>query len=314
MDGLSYHRVFLPNQYIDHEVRFESSLNDECLSWCDVLMYHRLTMMSPDFLRAKAREHGFKIWVDNDDALNLHKDHPNYETFTRTKAGLTVRAHLMNADAVITTHQELADHMSTLNDNIAVIPNALPYGEGQFKPVRTESDRLRLVYAASAMNYRNVDLLSGVMKKLENVELVILGYSEGPFHEHIIKVLTNGGSIPYTTVPWEKELEHYMDGYIGDVMILPNRDSEFNRMKSNLKILEAGARGMPIVLNENPPYAGVNTSGVRYANKTSDWVDIINEYSRDKSLAVKHGDELCQYCKENHDVRNTGRSDIYNRL
>jgi len=46
-------------------------------------------------------------------------------------------------------------------------------------------------------------------------------------------------------------------GYEGDIMILPSKKTDFNRFKSNLKILEAGALKMPIVVSENEPYLGM---------------------------------------------------------
>lgn len=66
MDGCSYHRIYLPNQTIT-ENRVVSQLSKEDLQWCDILHYSRHVFEAPEFLRAKAKEYGFKIVVDTDD-------------------------------------------------------------------------------------------------------------------------------------------------------------------------------------------------------------------------------------------------------
>lgn len=315
MDGCTFHRVYSPNLYVDHDVRYTAAITDSLLEWCDVLMYNRISFIAPDFLRKKAKELNFRIWVDNDDIIDLPKDHPNYAIFSKSKAGLTIRGHLMNADAVITTHDRLADSMRVLNDNIHVLPNTLPYGDGQFvKRERHRYDRIRLVYAATPMNYRNVDMMAGVMKRLEGVEVVIVGYSEDQYYRHIVKYLTDDGKIPYTTVPWTKDIKRYMDGYVGDVMILPSRQTEFNSMKSNLKILESGAVGMPIIVSENDPYLGWGNDGVNYANSTGQWVDSIMKYVESPELVWKDGEALFTQCNESYNSKTSKRSDRYKEI
>jgi len=315
MEGCTFHRVYSPNLYVDHDIKYTTSLTDDLLEWCEVLMYNRISLISPDFLRRKAKELNFKIWVDNDDAIDLPKDHPNYSLFSKTKAGLTIRAHLINADAVITTQDRLADRMRQFNDNVHVLPNTLPYGEGQFvKRERIRSDKIRLVYAATPMNYRNVDMMAGVMKRLEGIEVVIVGFTDDKFYKHIVKYLTDDGKIPYSTFPWTQDINRYMDGYVGDVMILPSRQTEFNSMKSNLKILESGAMGMPIIVSENDPYLGWDNSGVNYVNTTKHWIDSIMKYVDSPELVCKDGEELFTHCNKYFNSKNSIRSDRYKEI
>jgi len=298
MDGCSYHRIYLPNQTIT-ENRVVSQLSKEDLQWCDILHYSRHVFEAPEFLRAKAKEYGFKIVVDTDDWWEVGKDHPKYPVWSKSDVSLQIRKHLMEADAVTTTHDRLAQIVP--NDNVYVLPNTIAYGEGQFKyKEQKDSGRVRLLYASSLMNYANTAIIAGAMKKLKHlpIEVVLVGYSEStPFFDIVVKNLT-ANEIPYRTVPWTS-VEDYMSNYEGDIGILPNKPTMFNSMKSNLKVLEYAALKIPVVVSMNDPYMGLP---VDYFNGENEFVFQINRLVASKELRKRRGQELYDFCFENYNM------------
>ena len=107
MDGSSYHRVYKPNSVLDAEVRTVNNITEEDVKWCDILHYNRHTKYSTKFLSELRDKYGFKIVVDTDDWWEVNPDHPLFFWWSKSNVSLQIRSHLMNADAVTCTHDEL---------------------------------------------------------------------------------------------------------------------------------------------------------------------------------------------------------------
>lgn len=299
VDGSSYHRVFMPNQTIDADVQTVNNIGERHLEWCDILHYSRHTMISPRFLDQMRAKYGFKIIVDTDDWWEVGKDHPKYKWWAKSNIGLQIREHMMMADAVTCTHDNLKSIVP--NSNVFVIPNALPYGEGQFAYREQQtSNKVRLLYASTIMNYSNTSLIAGAMKKLVGlpIEVVITGHHDSPLFEILVNNLTAGGSIPHRFIKWLPAQE-YMTGYEGDIMILPSKSTEFNRYKSNLKVLEAAALRTPVLVSESDPYLGLP---VNYFSGEKQFLDQIMALIEDVNYRKECGDKLYDFCKKNYDL------------
>jgi glycosyltransferase involved in cell wall biosynthesis len=284
---------------MDADVRTVTQLSEEDLAWCDILHYSRHTMIAVDFLNKFRDKYGFKIVVDTDDWWEVGKDHPKYEWWNRSNISLQIRQHLMNADAVTCTNEVLAELVP--NKNVYILPNFIAYGKGQFKyKAQKKSDRVRLLYASTIMNYANTNLIAGAMHRLTdlNIEIVIAGYKENPLFDILVKNLTADGAIPHSFTPWA-ESDCYMSNYVGDIGILPSKATQFNKCKSNLKLLEYAALKMPVVVSNSDPYGGFP---VHYANGENQWVEQITKLVQDPELRKSSGDELYKFCKENYDL------------
>lgn len=301
----------MPNQTLDARVKNE--ITEEDLEWCDILHYSRHTHLAVKFLDEMRSKHKFKIIVDTDDWWEVPKDHPKYEYWRKSNVSLQIRNHLMNADAVTCTHDRLAEEVRPLNPNVYVIPNAIDYGKGQFRSRKMpESDKVRLLYASTIMNFSNTAIIAGAMKKLKHlpIEVVIAGHHESPLFDILVKNLTAGGEIPYRLMPWA-DSEKYMSKYVGDIGILPSKPTQFNSMKSNLKVLEYAALKMPVVVSQADPYLGMPVS---YFNGENEFVDRITELVNNPELRRARGESLYKWCKENYSLRSINRLDIYKEV
>lgn len=308
MDACSYHRVHLPNQYVDADVRTSGQLTETDLEWCDILMYSRHTLVDISLLNKMRDKYGFKIVIDTDDWWITSKDHPKHEFFEKSNIGLQIMQHLMNADAVITTHERLAEEVP--NRNVYIIPNLIPYGKGQFGSVKSKRvDKVRLLYASTIMNYYNTDIIADAMHQLVdlNIEIVIAGYHDSPYYERVINNLTADKKIPYMCIDM-LPVESYMSGYHGDIMILPSKNTKFNSMKSNLKILEAAALKMPVVVSKCDPYLDMP---VNYFSNKREFVDHVNRLVSDGAYRNAKGKELYAHCVSNYNMLKSNRLSVY---
>ena len=299
LDGCSYHRVFLPNNHLDADVRTVSNLKEEDMKWCDILHYSRHVMISPKFIAEKAKEYNVKVIVDTDDWWEVGKDHPKYHMWKQSNVGPQIRQHMMYADAVTCTSDLLASIVP--NDNVYVLPNTIPFGEGQFrKHELPASDKVRLLYASSSMNYSNTNIIARAMEKLKHlpIEIVFAGYHEGEVYELIIQNLTAKGQIPYTTIEWTG-VEDYMNSYQGDILLVPSKATEFNSYKSNIKVLEAATLGMPVVVSMAEPYLGLP---VNYFTGEKEFVEQVTRLVEDVEYRNECGMKIEDFVKENYDM------------
>ncbi len=332
--GVGYHRQMLPLQEMpDVYVLFTDFLNDEVLSrGFDIVMVNRFVPGVPiEDMLAYRKKYDFKLVVDIDDYWQLDPWHILYPNFPSG----TIIQHILEADLVTVTHDGLASKVRPLNDRVEVLPNALPYGRGQFTDAKIphaemndKVDRMavRIVYAGGITHQRDVALLKGPMRRIasdrglaKKMHMILCGYDE---------------SNPWLTPIWHGMISDYlaafnMPGYVrgplmptdymafyceADASVAPLVPSTFNACKSNLKVLEAAAKKIPIIVSNVPPY-----DACPYAIKVSkqaDWYRQIKRVVTEPNLRHDAGEANYQWAYLNHhlDRWNQVRRQIYENL
>ena len=81
-----------------------------------------------------------------------------------------------------------------------------------------------------------------------------------------------------------------------DLAVAPLELNAFNEAKSNLRILEYGALGWPVVCTDIYPYQ--NAPVARVKNTTADWLAAIRDRIYDLDIAAKEGDALRAWVKQ----------------
>ena len=82
-----------------------------------------------------------------------------------------------------------------------------------------------------------------------------------------------------------------------DVAVAPLEDHPFNRAKSNLRLLEFGALGVPVVASDIHPYR--NSPAIRVGPGPEEWTDAVLALARDRQAAVVAGAEMRRWVLEN---------------
>lgn len=234
--GCDYHRITLPYG----ELR-------EVQPKVPTVVFNRVHRMGTPFLQA-AKRSGYKVICDLDDCPDLDPDHYLVEIYRRNKMTERIVEAMDLADYITVTTEILAGHLMRHFDvplqKIVVIPNALPFDRGQF--VRNSTDTGgEYIYAGGASHYMDTLLLPDLGPRL-----TFAGWQDDHPEWNRIRA-----AHPTSKYAQSRDVASYMGLYEGyRVSLAPLRYTRFNRCKSNLKVLEAGAVGIPIVCSKVPPY------------------------------------------------------------
>ena len=96
-------------------------------------------------------------------------------------------------------------------------------------------------------------------------------------------------------------LEHYhqkLSSLQLDMAIAPLADHDFNRAKSNLKLLEYGALGLPVICSKIEPY--LDSPARQLDEQIESWVDAIRELAADKSAREEQGRRMKDWMSRNY--------------
>lgn len=195
-----------------------------------------------------------------------------------------MREALKLVDRFIVSTAPLAEALAGLHPDIRVVHNHLPVDWwGSLQPRRRAGERPRVGWAGGAGHRGDLEMVADVVRALaDEVEWVFFGMCpEGmrPFvHEF------------HQGVPIE-QYPARLAGLDLDLALAPLEDNQFNRCKSNLRLLEYGACGYPVVCSNVGPYQeGLPVTRVKPRFK--EWVEAIRMHTHDLDAAARAGDAL----------------------
>jgi len=318
--GVGYHRIIMPivNMQKDYCLMTDTISEETFEGNYDIVVMNRmLENITPDQMDAWRTKYGFKLIVDNDDYWFLDSTHILHERYVLNNVSQQIIDWIRIADLCTVTHERLAEEVKPYNSNIEIIPNAIPYGEEQFKDFKKDSDLIRLFWSGSGTHGKDLEILRNPMKRINfPVRTVIAGYNEyeKPIWDSMICAFTNGLKLKPTIYNYN-EVTSYMAAYAdSDISLIPLVDSKFNSMKSNLKVLETAAKKNPAIVSNVHPYKGFYPAC--HVNSQKDWYYWIKLLTKDKDARKHYGNALYDYCNKNfnlHEV-NKHRFAIYSKL
>lgn len=302
--GPSYHRLIVPFMLLpEAQVYITNNIVEKQFEGIDLFIYNRIL---PDAASEKVyslREHlGFKICVDIDDHWELDKDHILYHEYLAYNFIEKQISHLKKANFVITTHERLLAEILPINAACYIAENAIPH-QGQFaEVVRTKSKLIRLFWQGSETHEHDIGLLSQCMHKLSDTTLpvrsVIAGYNDTPTWNRMAVMYNAFGKLKYSLIASLHISAYYKAYSEADICLVPLRDTFFNGMKSNLKILEAANLGLPAIVSNVHPYKDIP---VVYADGTHEWYEQIRRLVKNKKDRLSASKKLSDYCKQHYD-------------
>lgn len=299
----AYHRIILPLGLIrQHDVYVTNNLLDEQFKDAQVFMYNRI-LPEPHIshIYDLRKKYGFKIVVDVDDYWELDEHHILYNLYQKEKFAVKQVEQLSAADIVFTTHSRLADEVRVYNDNVHVLPNAIPKFGQYIKYKPKPFPRCRIFWQGSDTHLEDLRLLTFVFKSLpvdSTFKMVMAGYNpNNPVLREMSLIYTDGGRLPNSVVD-QMHFNNYYQAYEeADVCLVPLINSRFNSMKSNLKVLEAANLGLPCIVHNVHPYKDMP---VIYARSTRDWVTWIKKFAASAKRRKEYGSALKDWCFENY--------------
>lgn len=323
--GCDYHRVRLPFlhgfEYVDDSPYkdFDTAKLLEYIEASQIVVVNRTFPLGVDQMKLYQQK-GVKFVVDLDDWVVLPEQHPLYKQYRDGHAKLILDA-VKAADCVTVTTDRLYNKVREFNYNTHVIPNALPYGKGQFRTHPAPEDRtgkpFNFVYTGQSSHLEDVRLLQSQvykMKKLPGVSFSLAGFKEHKTWRQIEEVFR---LLPGYTRIGSRPLTSYMTVYDdADCSIVPLCLNDFNACKSNLKLLEAASKKLPVIVSWVPPYRDDADAPVLWVKKPEDWHHHMKYLSENRDVAKRMGQALHDWAfkKYNLDHWNKVRFELYQRL
>ena len=193
-------------------------------------------------------------------------------------------------DIITVTTAELADEMRELtgSEDIRVIPNYIPRSFIDAALAGRHGAETRRKYRvgwAGALGHEgDLKIVVPIMEALgETVEWVFLGISpRGVMPGHNVEI--------HRAVPF-RDYARKLGALNLDLALAPLEDNDFNRCKSELRVLEFAAAGYPVIASDVAPYRRCPVTRLPY--QPSAWIDAIRN-------AMAHRDSMGAYAERLH--------------
>ena len=322
--GVTYHRLAMPLSIMEKEyclitdVLTEELLIEKNINLIVVNRFIENYSLN-DLIRLKAK-YGFKLVVDIDDYWNLFDQHLSNTGYRKHNISSIIKGYISNADLVTTTHLRLYYEIIKINKNCEILPNGLPFDKDQFTTIQIPHNTINIIHTGSITHFPDIKQLKNPIKELsksksfrESTKMILCGWNDAnKWHwQQMADIFTAEKKLNYEILH-SMNVELYMNFYNeADMLIVPLLDNKFNRMKSNLKALEAGAKNIPILTYNRDPYSDIPT-----IFKVENWEQDIKRMAFSKQMREDYGRANGEYVRKHYDIFkiNENRKAIYNKL
>lgn len=241
----------------------------------DVIICQRLAnKQTVDFFLELKKEHETKLYLELDDSLDRSSQSAlniNAQSIININKYLALKC-----DGIICSTEYLANSVKKHNANTIVVPNFINQRVWQFKKSREVTDKFRIGFVAASGRDQDLHLiwpeLMEYLDENKDAELVIRygGYKPDFIDESHPQIDYKNMSCHIS-----KYAQKFEDLNLS-CSIAPLRDLEFNKCKSELKVLEAFTHNIPVVASDVVTYNNERTrpligQGLFLANK-GEWI------------------------------------------
>ena len=228
----------------------------------------------------------------------LHDLPEKSSQYRRMKAAYRdARSRLRNVlgycDRLIVSTEPLAEMCADMIDDIEIIPNRLQKEKWLgLQSLRQQSSKPRVGWAGAQQHQGDLELIIDVVKETANeVDWVFFGMCPDEIKPYIRE--------EHQFV----DIEHYPQKLASlnlDLAIAPLEDNDFNRAKSNLRLLEYGIMGWPVICSDIFPYQTNNAPVTRVANQKAEWLAAIRQILADPVALQQAGDSLKSWVEQHY--------------
>lgn len=196
---------------------------------------------------------------------------------SRTRRALA-RCHRMTV-----TTEPLAEAYRHLIDDIRVVPVYLARERwGRLVPAANEGARPRVGWAGGQQHLGDLEILAPVVEATaDEVDWVFFGMCPDLLRPHVKEVHE---MVPFAQYPSR------LASLALDLAVAPLEDHPFNVAKTNLRLLEYGILGWPVVCTDIEPYRGAPVA--RVPNDPERWIEAIRARIHDRDAARAEGARL----------------------
>lgn len=279
------------------------------------MIFNRCSIEGFDTFAEIKAQCGFKVILDLDDYWNLYAHHHEFGNWINAKMPRWIMKNIHLADAITVTHSLLAEKVLEVKPDadVHVIPNGLPFDEGQYTRHREEDDRVRLLYAGGASHVYDVAELRAPLQQVNETlaghEIILAGYKDNPEKiksqwDRMLETFYPHLQAAHRPIRRGKPLSKYMQIYEeADVVLAPLEDNEFNRYKSNLKVLEAGCKGAAVIASAIHPYDNpLDREFLTFADSSVGWYEAMRYHIRNPQYCKDMGQALAEHVRKHYHI------------
>ncbi|HDS1734461.1 glycosyltransferase [Pseudomonas hunanensis] len=188
-------------------------------------------------------------------------------------------------DRLVVSTEPLADALSHLHRDIRVVPNMLSASLWTgLSSQRQTSAKPRVGWAGGTSHRGDLELMLGVVRALaDEVDWVFFGMCPEMLRPYI-KEFHKG--VPLSQYPRKLASLNL------DLALAPLEQNLFNDCKSNLRLLEYGVCGFPVICTDTKAYDGYLPCTRVRSNTTELWLDAIRMHLADPGASYIQGDRL----------------------
>lgn len=192
-------------------------------------------------------------------------------------------------DRLVVTTEPLKDAYRRLIGDIVVVPNYLEGARwAELQAKRRDEGRPRVGWAGGISHGADLALLRQVMKELAGeVSFVLFGMCPKALRPYVHEF--------HPGVPFDEYPARLASMDLA-LALAPLEINAFNIAKSNLRLLEYGILGWPVVCTDIEPYRGAPVRRVN--NRPRDWIEAIREHLYNPDAAAKAGAELRRWVRD----------------
>ena len=236
-----------------------------------------------------AKLQGTRIVHDFDDLLwKIPQDNKNFQVITTPMLDCFFRI-MAQADCVTVSTEPLQEALATLDIRSSLLPNCLyPEHWHQLNVKRGMGIRPRVGWVGQAGVHReDVAILLPLIEMLgQEVEWVFLG--EIPEVQAGVRFEAETHSmVPLQDFPGKLASLNL------DLALAPLAINEFNEAKSDLRILQYGILGYPVIATDIFPYQAAPVT--RVTNDPKSWAQAIRDHINNSDSSKIHGEKLRQW-------------------
>ncbi len=232
----------------------------------------------------------FRVFGGDDLMFALHGKNPFQKTIYRDMKK-RLRTCLSLCDRLVVTTEPLAEAYRGMIDDIRVVPNYLESTRwGHLQSLRRQGDKPRVGWAGATQHQGDLELLIDVVRETaKEVDWVFLGMCPEAIRPYICEF--------HKGVPLEVYPEKLASLNL-DLAVAPLETHRFNEAKSNLRILEYGVLGWPVICTNIHPYQ--NAPVERVSNNPRAWINAIRARIHDLDATAAEGDRLRRWVLEHN--------------
>jgi O-antigen biosynthesis protein len=324
LGGCGWYRVRLPMTSITgHDVHFTQLATDPKIQTCDLLYMNRVSSQNEIRVFREVKARGGIVICDFDDNLHtLPASNPCSQIYGNGRPATKIfEESLVTADVVVCSTEELKDEYKKFRQGIQVCKNVLADGHVELlapKEITGEFKRegeIRIGYAGSQTHFGDVGMIGKALTKIADKYPTTKFCFFGQPPPQMFSIPRERIEYYQGVGPMKSEPSaDFMGRYYGclraldlDIALAPLEAHVFNKSKSEIKCLEYGMIGYPIVASNYGPYRLYEGPMYRCSEDYRSWVDrlsyLIDHKEARQSLAQENLDYIKKFCTMKNNVQ-----------